>query len=149
MSDEGGLSESEDDSQALLDAVLPLAEQQLLEHGDINPYGGAITSSGEAVQVASQDDDDGEPLSRTDSMSVIRKAFIEAAASKEYKCTALVRAARVASPETNEEYDAIAIELDHETDYSVVVYVPYSLVDDAIEYGETFIDAGENEIFLS
>ncbi len=43
--------------------------------------------------------------------------------------------------------DAIAVNLDHNSGYSIVVYLPYKKVNQAIEYGELSVQEGRGAIF--
>ncbi|MBB1301292.1 hypothetical protein H5183_08085 [Pseudoalteromonas sp. SR44-8] len=133
------------ESQELMDAVLPLAEQLLTEHGEFFPYGGAMTPTGEIVNVAAYDGDEHPPS--TDVISMLNKAFISASRSKTYKATALVYDVRVPLPETGEKSDAIAINLDHQSGYSVVVFLPYEITEQGLKFGSIFAQAGEKGVF--
>lgn len=134
-----------EESQQLLDAVLPLAEQLLTEHGEFFPYGGALTQEGKIVSVAAYDGDEHPPSSEV--ISMLQNAFISAADSKEYKATALVYDVRVPLPESDEKSDAIAINLDHESGYSVIVFLPYKLTGGELVFGNIFAQAGRNGVF--
>ncbi|QDF75530.1 MULTISPECIES: hypothetical protein [Shewanella] len=59
----GSVQEGKDESQELMDAVLPLAEKLLTEHGEFFPYGGAMTPDGKIVSVAAYDGDEHPPSS--------------------------------------------------------------------------------------
>lgn len=139
------MQEGKEESQQLMDAVLPLAEQLLNDHGEFFPYGGAMTSAGKIVSVAAYDGDEHPPSSEV--ISMLQKAFISAAESKEYKATALVYDVRVPLPDSSEKSDAIAINLDHESGYSVIVFLPYQLSGGELKFGNIFAQAGSNGIF--
>ncbi|WP_337879447.1 hypothetical protein [Rheinheimera sp.] len=140
----GTVQEGKEESQELMDAVLPLAEKLLSEHGEFFPYGGAMTSEGKIVSVAAYDGDEHPPSSAV--IDMLHKAFHTAAKNKEYKATALVYDVRVQLA-NGEPSDALAIELDHESGYSVVVLLPYTLNDGQLQYGEISAQAGEGNVF--
>ena len=133
-----------DDSQQLMDAVLPLAEKFLIESGEFFPYGGAMTASGEIVSVAAYDGDDHPPSSEL--IDLLNQAFSSAATKKEYKATALVYSVRIQLAD-GEPSDAIAINLDHQSGYSVVVLLPYAKNNGVLEFGEITAQAGEAKVF--
>lgn len=133
-----------EESQQLMDAVLPLAEKLLTEHGEFFPYGGAMTPTGEIVSVAAYDGDEHPPSSEL--INLLNQAFRSAAAKKEYKATALVYDVRIQLP-SGEPSDAIAINLDHESGYSVVVLLPYALNSGNLEFGQISAQAGEDSVF--
>jgi hypothetical protein len=141
----GSMEQGKAESQQLMDAVLPLAEQLLSQHGEFFPYGGAMTPSGEIVSIAAYDGNEHPPSSEV--ISMLQKAFISAAQSGEYKATAVVYDVRVALPESGEKSDAIAIALDHESGYSVVVFLPYQLTEQELRFGNIFAQAGETGVF--
>ena len=133
------------ESQQLMNAVLPLAEQLLSQYGGFFPYGGAMTPSGEIISIAAYDGDERPPSSEV--ISMLQRGFISAAQSGGYKATALVYDVRVPLPETGEKSDAIAIALDHESGYSVVVLLPYKLTEQELRFGRMFAQPGENVVF--
>ena len=139
------MEQAKAESQQLMDSVLPLAEKLLIEHGEFFPYGGAMTPSGEIVSVAAYDGDEHPPSSEV--ISMLQKAFISSAQSGEYKATALVYDVRVPLPETGEKCDAIAIALDHESGYSIVVLLPYEISGEQLSFGDLFAHAGEKNVF--
>ena len=140
----GNVQEGKDESQELMDATLPLAEKLLTEHGEFFPYGGAMTPEGKIVSVAAYDGDEQPPSAEV--IDMLQKAFQTAAKNKEYKATALVYDVRVQLP-NGEPSDAIAIALDHESGYSVVVLLPYAINGGQIQYGEISAQAGEGNVF--
>ncbi|MEP5763209.1 MAG: hypothetical protein ABJ308_01380 [Halieaceae bacterium] len=138
------MQEGKEESQELMDAVLPLAEKLLSEHGEFFPYGGAMTPDGKIVSVAAYDGDEHPPSSEI--IDMLHKAFHAAAKNKEYKATALVYDVRVQLA-NGDPSDALAIELDHESGYSVVVLLPYTLSAGQLQYGEISAQAGEGNVF--
>ncbi len=127
-----------------MNAVLPLAEKLLTEHGEFFPYGGAMTPDGEIVSVAVYDGNENPPSSEV--IDSLHKAFHTAAQNNEYKATALVYDVRVRLS-NGEPSDALAIELDHESGYSVIVLIPYILSNGQLQYGEISAQAGEGNVF--
>lgn len=138
------MQEGKEESQELMDAVLPLAEKLLSEHGEFFPYGGAMTPDGKIVSVAAYDGDEHPPSSEV--ISMFHKAFYTAAKNKEYKATALVYDVRVQLA-NGQPSDALTIELDHESGYSIVVLLPYTLSNGQLQYGEISAQAGEDNVF--
>jgi len=138
------VQEGKAESQELMDAVLPIAEKLLTEHGEFFPYGGAMTPEGQIVDVAAYDGNERPPSSEV--INMLQKAFQTAAKNKDYKATALVYDVRVQLA-NGEPSDAIAIALDHESGYSVVVLLPYTLNGGQLQYGEISAQAGEGNIF--
>ncbi|HGY9571608.1 TPA: hypothetical protein ACOJO8_005129, partial [Vibrio harveyi] len=67
-------------------------------------------------------------------------------ASRQYSTTAVVYDVRITLP-SGKDSDAIAVNLDHNSGYSIVVYLPYKKVNQAIEYGEISVQEGRGAIF--
>ncbi|MEI8592670.1 hypothetical protein [Photobacterium sp. Hal280] len=140
----GAVQEGKEESQELMDAVLPLAERLLSEYGEFFPYGGAMTPEGKIISVAAYGGDE-HPAS-SEVIDMLHKAFHTAAKNKEYKATALVYDVRVQLA-NGKPSDALAIELDHESGYSIVVMLPYILSNGQLQYGEISAQAGEGNVF--
>jgi len=138
------VQEGKEESQELMDAVLPLAEKLLTEHGEFFPYGGAMTPDGQIISVAAYDGNEHPPSSEV--IDMLQKAFQTAAKNNEYKATALVYDVRVQLA-NGEPSDAIAIALDHESNYSIVVLMPYTLSEGQLQYGEISAQAGDGSVF--
>ncbi len=133
------------DCEALMNSVIPFAEQMLSHHGEFLPFGGAMRSGGEMVSVAGYDGDE-HPQS-SDVVHLIKEGFIEAARQGQYKATALVYNARVKLPSTDDKSDAIVVSLNHRDGYSIVVAFPYRIDGGKLTMGTTFAQMGEADIF--
>ncbi len=64
-----------------------------------------------------------------------------------YRATALIFPIHAQLPDTDDETEAVAIALDHQANYSVVLIIPYVLADGAVEFGEAIAQQGEDDIF--
>ena len=133
-----------EESQELMYAVLPLAEKLLLQNGEFFPYGGAMTPEGKIVSVAAYNGNERPPSSEV--IAMLQKEFKAGAKKKEYKATALVYDVRI-QLKNGKPTDAITIALDHEADYSVVVFLPYELKNNQLTFGEISAQAGDGNIF--
>ena len=111
------------ESESLMNAALPFAEEMLQKHGEFFPYGQALDRKGKVVSVAATNGQEHPPSAEI--ISLLKKAFVQGANSGKYKATALVYDVRVQLPSTGAKSDAIAVSLNHRDDYSVVVFFPY------------------------
>ena len=135
-----------DVEELMNDAVgVAFADRMLREHGDFFPYGAAMKQDGEIVSVAAHDGTEHPPSQEL--ISLLKGAFRQSVAEGEYIATAIFYDVRVSLPKEGGKTDAIAAALDHRDDYSVIVFFPYRLDGDQIEYGELFAQAGENDVF--
>jgi len=138
---------AKDESERLMNEVLPLAERMLREYGEFYPYGGYMKPLGEIVHVGAKDNDTEHPSSK-DLIYVLRDSFSAMARAGECKATAIVFDVRVEVPDTHKKSSAIQICLEHADGYSAEVFFPYSLAEDGeIKYGSTFAQEGGYEIF--
>lgn len=135
------------DSEALMNAALPFAEQMLITHGEFIPFGAAMRTSGEIVSIAGYDGNE-HPKS-VDVITLMKEGIIAAARRGEYKATAIVYDVRVQIPSTAEKSDAIAISLNHRDNYSITVFVPYKINGGKLVLGTTFAQKGDSDIFLA
>ena len=135
------------DCEALMNSVLPFAEQMLSHHGEFLPFGGAMRPNGELVSVAGYDGDE-HPRS-LDLIRLIKDGFVAAACQGQYKATALIYDVRIKLPSTGDKSDAIAVSLNHRDNYSVVVIFPYKIENGKLTVGDALAQKGEADIFLS
>jgi hypothetical protein len=134
------------ESEALMNALLPLAEKLLCQYGEFYPYGGYMKPDGEIVEVGASDPDTDHPKSK-DLIYVLRSSLQELAERNECKAVAMVFDVTVTLPNSNRKSDAIQISLEHSGGYSAEVFFPYQLVETKVVYGETFAQRGKADVF--
>lgn len=139
------MSTAKAESESLMNAALPFAEEMLQKHGEFFPYGQALDTKGKVVSVAATNGQEHPPSAEI--ISLLKKAFIEGANSGRYKATALVYDARIQLPSTGAKSDAIAVSLNHRNDYSVVVFFPYRREGEKLVMGEVFANRGDGDVF--
>jgi hypothetical protein len=105
------------DLDALLNAVLPFAEQTLSKYGEMFPFGAAVSSEG-GLEMLASDPGSGElPKSEV----VLRELYDGARASSRTR-RAFAFVADVRANGT----DAVRVELEHREGTALVVLVPYN-----------------------
>ena len=114
-----------EESEAVLNALLPLAEQLLQKHGEFFPFAAVMLTNGEVQMLATYDGDE-HPESQT-VIDDTEKAFVRGAKNNEYKATGLAYMVGVTNPDTGSKEDAVCINLDHVDNYSVKVIYPYTV----------------------
>jgi hypothetical protein len=134
-----------EDVTVLMNKLLLFAEKMLKEHGEFYPYGGAMLPDGSTTMLAASDGTE-HPKSK-DLIDLMVSAFREDARQRKYRATGIVYDVMTLPPGATEKTDAIAVRLDHETGYSVVVMIPYHLVDGAVSMGTVFAVKGDCSIF--
>jgi hypothetical protein len=104
------------DMDDLLNVVLPFAEQTLAKHGELFPFGAAISTSGEAEMVAADLGDD-QPLSQ-DLLDVLYEGGRASSGSR--RAMAFVADVSVSGG------DAIRVEVEHRDGLALQILVPYT-----------------------
>jgi hypothetical protein len=139
------MSTPKSDCERLLAAVLPLAEKFLTEHGEFCPFGATLDTEGRQALAAAHDGTERPPSQSL--IELLRDGYREGAKSQRLVATALAYDVLVVPPGGTSKTDAVAVELDHRGDYSVVVFVPYVISAGQVAFGEAFTNAGEHAIF--
>ena len=134
------------ESEKLMNAILPFAKTMLKQYGEFYPYGGYMRLDGTIVDVGAEDSETDRPQSR-DLIHVLRSDFRELARNRQCKAAAVVFDVAVKVPNSDRKSDAIQICVDHEDGYSVEVFFPYQIVNNEVVYGSTFAQEGKREIF--
>jgi len=134
------------DSEKLMNAILPLAEKMLRQYGEFYPFGGYMKLDGTIVNVGAADPDTDRPKSK-DLIYILRNSFQEMARTNQCKAIAIVFDVAVTLPKSNLKSDAIQVCVEHADGYSVEVFFPYRIIDNELAYGETFAQQGKHEIF--
>ena len=116
------MASCKDDCEALMSALLPVAEQLLAERRVLRPFGCTLSAGDQIVQVGGHGSaaSDDETL-----LAQYRDAFRDGAERGELKATALAYSARSAVPGKAAAQDAVFVHLNHRDKYSIVVTFPY------------------------
>ncbi len=125
--------------------LVPFAEKMLREHGEFYPYGGVMMPDGSLQCIAASDGAE-RPKSK-DLIDLLVAGFREDGRRGKYKATGIVYDVLTLPPGASEKTDAIAVRLDHEAGYSVVVMIPYRLHEGQLLIGTVFAVKGEGSIF--
>ncbi len=137
------MTRCKEDCEALMSAVLPVAEQILSEHRTLQPFGSTMSSAGEIVQVGGWS---AEPLaSSATQVAELEASFRDGAVRGELRATALLHVVPAVAPSTGE---AVAVRLDHKDEYSIIVTFPYRFSEAGeLVIEEPFAGVGESLIF--
>ncbi len=129
----------------LMNEALPPAEKMLKEHGEFYPYGLTLDMTGKVTHVGATDG-----AERPASAPLIRlrtAQFEDGAKAGKYRATALIYDVRALDPSMGAKSDAIAVAFDHRENYSVVVFVPYTIQAGKYFPGKLFAQKGEDHVF--
>jgi len=139
------MSDAQAEAEELVNAVLPHAEGMLIAHGEFFPFGGALTPDGEFAELSVGED------FRDSSVEVIveklKSGLRDGVDSQNFRATALVFPIEAELSDNAGETEAVAIALDHQANFSVVLIIPYELSEGAVTFGDAIAQEGAHEIF--
>ena len=130
----------------LLNAVLPFAKKMLAAHGEFYPFGASMRPDG-TIALAGATDGHEHPPSQA-LIDLLHDGFIGDAKRGSIIASATAYDVRVVPPGGTEKSDAVEIELDHRDNYSVIVFFPYKIAGNEVQFGETFAQKGRSQIFV-
>jgi hypothetical protein len=139
------MSDAQAEAEELVNVVLPHAEGMLIAHGEFFPFGGALTLDGDIAQLAVGDEHRDSPLEAI--VDELKTMLRSGADTNAYRATALVFPIQAQLPGDDDETEAVAIALDHQANFSVVLMIPYVVSEGAVKFGEAVAQQGEHAIF--
>lgn len=139
------MSAPKEDCEDLLNAVLPLAQKYLADHGEFFPFGATLSTDGKQAITMAYDGTERPPSQPL--IELLQDEFRQGAKGGKLAATALVYDVLVVPPGASAKTDAIAVELDHRENYSVIVFFPYVIKPDQVVLGAAFANSGEHAIF--
>lgn len=137
---------AKEESERLVNHLLPLAKEMLTRYGEFYPYAAYMTPEGEIVDMGADDPDTEYPKSK-DLIYVLRSSLEEVASAGQCRAGAIVLNVTVHLSESQRKSDAVQIFVDHVDGYSAEVFFPYEIVDNRVVYGQTFAQEGRHELF--
>jgi hypothetical protein len=115
------LGSEKTEAEKLMNDLLPFTEKMLGEHREFLPLGGHMKPDGTIVREGVHDGREQPPSQ--DLIDLLRETHRKQAQSKSIRACATVYDIRTVPPNRTEKQDAIAVDLDHESGYSVT-HVP-------------------------
>lgn len=141
------MADARSECEALMQALVPHAEDMLTKHGAFLPFGGVTDTSGAVVHVAAYDGT-GQPTP-IELIQRHREIFRTGGKEGNFRATALICDVRITHPDTGEATDAIHVFLDHRDNFSIEVVFPYRLDGIELAVSEPFAQDGEASIFTA
>lgn len=136
-----------EESEALMNDLLPLAKRMLEEHGEFFPYAGFMRPGGEIVHVGGKIEGTERPGSES-LIELLRSRLMANVLSGCCKATAIIFDVRVTPPGEVEKSDAIQVCVDHAAGFSAEVFLPYSISDASrLTFGQMFAQKGDGRMF--
>jgi len=132
------------DSNRLLNAVLPFAQQMLGKHGTFLPFGASVSASGEVDLCQGMPDTDSEQAVLDMLVSALRQQALDGT----IRGSALCYDSRVTMPGGGQKQEAICVELEHASERCARLFLPYRKgFLKRISYGQLFGSTQEPRIF--
>jgi hypothetical protein len=138
--------QNEKEYNALLDALLPFAEQMLNKHGEFFPFAAVVAVAGSVALVAGD-------LGESQPKSVDLRDFLFAALRKQVEeqgCTAagVCVDVKVLDPRNQQKTDAIHFVFEHKSGEALDVFFPYrKRFLRGYQFEKPFAGAGQKRVF--
>ena len=121
---------------ALIEFLVPFAQEMLELQGDFYPFAGYVDDSGEVCMVGAHLED--KHPDRKDVHAFLLEGFQAEASTKGYLATAICADGRAQRPDNEEVSDAVIVQLEHRDGTAISFALPYAKVGNDITYGEPF-----------
>ena len=139
------MSDAQVEAEELVSAVLPHAEGMLIAHGEFFPFGGALTPDGAFAELSVGEEFRDSPVEII--VEKLKSGLRDGVDSQSFRATALVFPIEAELSDDAGETEAVAIALDHQANFSVVLIIPYELSEGAVKFGDAIAQEGAHEIF--
>lgn len=140
------MANCKDECEALMSALLPVAEGMLSEQRVLHPFGCTLSANDQIVRVGGSG-----AVAALDDATLIeqfKNSFRDGAARGELKATALCYSARSLVPGKAAPQEAVFVHLNHRDKYSIVVTFPYHFgAGGELVIAEPFANDGEYDVF--
>jgi hypothetical protein len=134
------------DLDALLNALLPFAQQMLAKHGEFYPFGATMASDGQVAMSAGYTGSE-RPAS-IELIEILKQGFRSTIATTELRAAGLCFDVRVTPPNAERPTDAIQASLQRASGEAVDVFLPYHKgLFGKLKYGALFAGPGTLYVF--
>jgi len=133
------------ESESLMDEMLPFAKHMLGSYGAFPPFGGLIKMDEQIVLLGAGPPDELSP--RRDLVDVLSNGFRARALTGEIRAAAIVAHVTVPLSGQPGEVDAVRISLDHHEGYAVHVFFPYQKDGTMVTFAKPFASPGTSFAF--
>ncbi|MEA2365043.1 MAG: hypothetical protein QOE69_2417 [Thermoleophilaceae bacterium] len=148
------MADPRDEIEALLNFLLPFAEQMLKQEGEFYPYAAVMADDGELAAVApdiASDDAGGDGAGPQpdvgDLLVALHAELGERASEGSIRACGIAADVTLTDPDSGETSDAVQVQLDHADADAVDIYVPYENAPDGVKFGELVAAEGREPVF--
>jgi len=114
--------EARQDYDALLNALMPFAEQMLKQHGEFFPFGAAVSTAGEVTAHATYDGNELPPSEEV--IASLTKVFQGEAREGKIRAAGICYDGRIV--QGDKKVDAVMITMEHQSGHASKACVPYT-----------------------
>jgi hypothetical protein len=139
------MAEPQEEIQALLNFLLPFAEEELNRHGEFFPYAAAVGADGEVGAVGADLGTDEPDVAEL--LVALHAQLGEEAAEGAIRASGIAADVTLTDPDSGETTDAVQLELDHADAEPVDIYVPYESAPEGVKFGELVAAEGRQPVF--
>jgi hypothetical protein len=139
------MNRAKSECDELLNVVMPLAKELLEKNGEFYPFGATMNPLGGIERFEGYTGT--EHPSSDEVKLLLQRAFRASREASECRATAIAYDVLVRLTAANLKSDAIAVELDHVDEYSMIVFFPYSKFATHVEFGTAVAQEGSYGIF--
>ena len=140
------MAEPKEEIEALLNFLLPQAEERLNKDGEFFPYAATVAADGEVEAVATDLGDDPDV---GDLLVALHTQLGVEAAQGSIRASGIAADVTLTDPDSGETTDAVQLELDHADAEAVDIYVPYESAAGGVKFGELVAAEGRQPVFTS
>ena len=134
-----------EESESLMDEMLPFAKHMLGSYGEFPPFGGLIKTDEQIILLGAGAAEEFPP--RRDLVNVLSDGFRQRALTGEIRAAAIVAQVTVPLSGQAEISDAVRISLDHHEGYAVHVFFPYRKDGTRVTFAKPFASPGTSFAF--
>jgi hypothetical protein len=139
-------AEAKQDYNALIQALMPFAEQMLKEHGEFLPFGAAVSVAGDASGHMTYDGREMPPSEEV--IASLVQAFQEAARGGTIRAAGVCYDGRIV--QDGKKVDAVIIILEHASGNASKAFVPYTKgLFGKYRFGQLIAELEEPKIFVA
>jgi hypothetical protein len=137
-----------DELDALLNAVLPFAEQMLTQHGDFYPFGATISRDGKIALIQPFIEEEEEIPDSPQLVHTLYQGLRDQALRREIRGGAVCTNVSMRPEGADEETDAVRVSLDHANHVPLDVFQPYAIERSGdVVYGAIVAVAADPRVF--
>ena len=138
--------EAKQDYNALLDALMPFAEQMLKKHGEFFPFGAAVSTTGEVGAYATYDGN--ETSASEEVIASLVQGFQGEARDGKIRATGICYDGRIV--QDSKKVDAVIISLEHVSGNASKTCVPYTKgLFGGYRFGQLIASLDDPKIFVA